>query len=204
MSEIRWDGATKEKGRGTGPAPVLRTLVIGCGNLLGADDGVGLAVLEALRHRELPLGVELRDGGTWGLNLLPEIEDADRLLLLDAVAAGEHPGTPIVLFRDAIPRFLMTKLSPHQIDLREVLALAELRGALPRETVVIGVQPERVEMSTQLSPVVAARVEELADLALKQLNLWSRGNGGVVGCEADPGPSGTSSRPRVRTPPVAA
>jgi len=157
-----------------------RTLVLGCGNLLGADDGVGIAALDRLREVALPSGVELEDGGTWGLNLLPLVESADRLLLLDAVDHGEAPGSLIVLEREEIPRFLGTKLSPHQIDLREVLALAELRGTLPGETVVIGLQPERVEMSTELSPSVAVNVPLLVERALQQLAAW----GHDVGREA--------------------
>jgi hydrogenase maturation protease len=148
------------------------TVVIGCGNLLGGDDGIGLVALEALRAWDLPPEVELADGGTWGLNLLPLIEGAKRLLLLDAVAAGEPPGTLIVLERDAIPRFLATKLSPHQIDLREVLAIAEFRGTLPAETVVVGLQPARLELSTTLSPAVAERVDDLVQLAAHWLEHW--------------------------------
>lgn len=152
--------------------PEIRTLVLGCGNLLGADDGLGLAALERLRRRELPDDLALEDGGTWGLNLLPLIERADRLLLLDAVDHGRPPGSLVVLEREAIPRFLGARLSPHQIDLRDVLALAELRGTLPAETVVMGLQPERVTMSTELSPVVAANLDRLVDRVLARLAAW--------------------------------
>jgi hydrogenase maturation protease len=149
-----------------------RTLVIGCGNLLGADDGVGLAALERLRHWRLPQEVQLEDGGTWGLNLLPLIESAERLLILDAIDARAAPGTLLVLENDEIPKLFSTKLSPHQIDLREVLALAELRGTLPSETVAIGLQPERVEMSTVLSPAVKAGLDDLELAVAEQLARW--------------------------------
>jgi hydrogenase maturation protease len=148
------------------------TLVIGCGNLLGADDGVGLTALEHLRAWDLPPDVELADGGTWGLNLLPLIEGATRVLLLDAVKTGADPGSLTTLERDQIPRFLSTKVSPHQIDLREVLALAEFRGTLPQETVVIGIEPERIEMSADLSPAVAERVDDLVLAAVERLRTW--------------------------------
>lgn len=148
------------------------TLVVGCGNLLGADDGVGLAALERLRAWRLPPDVQLEDGGTWGLNLLPLIEGAERLLVLDAIDAGTAPGTVIVLEQDQIPRFLSTKLSPHQIDLREVLALAELRGTLPRETVIMGLQPERVEMSIALSPAVKTGLDDLELAVAERLVRW--------------------------------
>lgn len=129
-----------------------RTLLIGLGNPLMGDDGVGLAALECLRSEwELPPEVELVDGGTWGMNLLPLIEDADRVVLLDAIQAGSPPGTLVELEGDNVPRTLSHKLSPHQIDLREVLAVAMLRGTLPRTLVALGIEPAEVEMRTSLS-----------------------------------------------------
>lgn len=149
-----------------------RVLVLGLGSPLMGDDGAGLALLDRLRGVSLPAAVTLADGGTWGLNLLPEVESADRLLILDAVRAGRPPGGLVVLERDQIPRFLSTKLSPHQIDLREVLALAELRGTLPRETVVIGIEPDRVELRTDLSPAVLAGLDRVLEAVLERLALW--------------------------------
>ena len=134
-----------------------RTLVIGLGNPLMGDDGIGLAALEQLVSEwEVAPGVELVDGGTWGMNLLPLIESADTVILLDAIHLGRVPGTVIELEGDAVPRRLAAKLSPHQIDLGEVLALAALRETLPRRLVAIGIEPGLVEMSTALSPAVAA------------------------------------------------
>lgn len=151
------------------------TLVLGLGNPLMGDDGFGLAVLERMRQRrDVPHSATLVDGGTWGMNLLPEIEGAGRLLLLDAVNAGKRPGSIIRLERNELPRWLSLKISPHQVDLREVLALAELRGTLPPDAVAMGVQPLRVEMHLGLSPVVASRVEDVTDLAIRLLVAWDR------------------------------
>jgi len=149
-----------------------RTVVIGCGNVLGADDGVGIVALDQLREWQIPEEVELEDGGTWGLNLLPLIENADRLLVLDAVDVSGAAGRLVTLERDQIPKYFSTKLSPHQIDLREVLALAAWRGTLPGETVVMGLQPARMEMSTELSPEVAAGVSGLVAAAAARLARW--------------------------------
>lgn len=149
------------------------TLVIGCGNLLGADDGVGLAALERLRNQyRFPPDVRLEDGGTWGLNLLPLIEESGRLLLVDAINAGAAPGSLLTLERERLPMYFSQKISPHQIDLREVLALAEFRGTLPGDTVAIGVQPERIEMSTDLSPSVACQIDALAAAVVERLRQW--------------------------------
>jgi hydrogenase maturation protease len=129
------------------------------------DDGFGLAVLARLGERwQLPEDVELVDGGTWGMSLLPTIEDSDHVLFLDAINTGSAPGTIAVIERDDLPKYFMLKLSPHQIDIREVLAACELRGTLPDVTEAYGAQPEVIDMSTELSPALAARVDEVADL----------------------------------------
>jgi hydrogenase maturation protease len=147
--------------------------VIGLGNPLMGDDGLGVAAASRLAEEwELPRDVHVVDGGTWGMNLLPLIEDADELLLIDAIDQGMPPGTEVVLTRDEIPRALAMKVSPHQVDLREVIALAELRGRLPERLVAIGLQPERVEMGAPLSPRVENRVDALVATVVYQLGLW--------------------------------
>jgi hydrogenase maturation protease len=148
-------------------------LVIGLGNPIMADDGLGVAALERLRQGwSLPESVRLVDGGTWGMNLLPLIEEAERVVFLDAIDAGRPAGALILLEREELPRFLALKLSPHQIDLREVLALAELRGTLPSDLVAIGLQPGRVEMAFGLSPEVESRLDDLLTAAVKRLERW--------------------------------
>ena len=138
-----------------------------------ADDGLGLAALERLQAEwGMPPAVELVHGGTWGMCLLPTIEDAGRVLLLDAIRTGDAPGSLHVMERDDLPRYLSTKLSPHQVDLRDVLALAELRGTLPADTVAVGLEPDRVEMSTALSDVLRARLDDVVDAAVAQLAAW--------------------------------
>lgn len=149
------------------------TVVLGLGTPLMGDDGIGLAALEALREGwTFEPWIDLRDGGTWGMNVLPFVESAERLLLLDAIAAGDEPGRVVVLERDAIPRWLSTKVSPHQIDLREVLALAELRGTLPESTVAMGIQPARIEMTDALSPEVEAALPALVERVVERLVSW--------------------------------
>jgi hydrogenase maturation protease len=149
------------------------TLVIGLGNPLMADDGLGLAALARLKHEWLlPEDVELVDGGTWGMNLLPLIEDARRVLFIDAIDFGSSPGATVVLDRKDLPRHFSTRLSPHQVDLKDVLAVAELRGTLPLQTAAIGLQPERVELSERLSPSVSAQLESLVQRVVHHLQGW--------------------------------
>ncbi len=104
--------------------------------------------------------------------VLPYIESASRLILVDAIRDGREPGTLIRLERDEIPRHLRTKLSPHQIDLSEVLALAELRGTFPVEAVALGIEPARVEVYEGLSDPVQATVPALVEAVERQLAEW--------------------------------
>ena len=163
----------------TSSGATARTVVIGLGNPLMGDDGLGIAALQRLQETwDVPPGVEMVDGGTWGMNLLPVIEQAEQVLLLDAIHAGAAPGTLIVIPRERLPRYLATKISPHQVDLRDVLALAELRGTLPPLTTAVGLQPARVEMIHELSAPVRGRVDAVVAAAVQLLAEW--------GCECTP------------------
>ena len=150
-----------------------RTVVIGLGNPLMGDDGTGLAALERLQSDwVVPDDVMLVDGGTWGMNLLPLIETAGRVLMLDAITHGGAPGDVVVLEREQLPKVFALKFSPHQLDMREVLAVAELRGTLPADTCAVGVQPGRVEMGVFLSPEVEGSLDRLVTLAVDRLGAW--------------------------------
>lgn len=147
-----------------------RTLVLGLGNPLMGDDGAGVEALNRLRDDwQVPEEVELVDGGTWGMNLLPLLESHDQVILLDAINTGARPGTLVLLRREDLPRYFAHKLSPHQLDLREVLALAELREALPETLIAIGVQPETVELNGKLSPRIDFAIRRMVTLTVDQL-----------------------------------
>jgi hydrogenase maturation protease len=153
--------------------PPAGTLVLALGNPIMGDVGFGLAVLARLRAMVSETAMlRLVDGGTWGMNLLPGIEDCDRLLIVDAITCGQPGGSLVRLEKDQLPRYFSIHLSPHQVDLREVLALAELRETFPREAVAIGAEPVRIEMGTELSGPVAAQVETVAGLVVRQLEHW--------------------------------
>lgn len=150
-----------------------RATVIGLGNPLMGDDGLGVLAAHRLREEwNLPNTVDVLDGGTWGMRLLPAIEDAESLLLIDAIDIGMPPGTDVELEGHDIPRAFAVKLSPHQIDVAEVLALSELRNRLPDRMVAIGLQPERVEFGAPLSGRVRERMDSLIANAVYQLELW--------------------------------
>jgi hydrogenase maturation protease len=147
--------------------------VIGLGNPLLADDGLGLEIVGRLaRAYDCGPDVELEDGGTWGMNLLPMIEQAERVLFIDAIRTGAAPGTVQRLDGDAIPRQLGLKLSPHQMDLQDLVAVATLRGTFPSVAVAIGVEPEVIETRTGLSSSVSARIDDVLDAVVDQLKAW--------------------------------
>lgn len=155
------------------PAESDTTAVIGLGNPLLGDDALGLVALERLSQEyELPDSVSLHDGGTWGMSLLGTIEDATNVLFLDAIDRREEPGTFIRLKGEEIPATLAKMISPHQIDMREVLAVTMLRGTFPHGSIAIGVQPETLATQVALSRVVAAQVDNVVDAAVEQLRAW--------------------------------
>ncbi len=155
------------------------TLVLGLGNPLLADDGVGLVLLDRVRQAgPWPGGVTFEDGGTWGLSLLPALEDADAVLVLDAVRTSALPGTVRWAQDDAIPRLYRRPASPHQVDLAEVLAAATLLGVLPRRMAVVGVEPADVAtLRVGLSAPVRAAVDLAAGQACRILRGWCAGGG---------------------------
>jgi len=138
-----------------------RTVVLGIGNVLWADEGFGIRAVEALQARgTLPEGVEAVDGGTQGLYLLPLVTEASRLLILDAVDFGEQPGTLLVLRGDEVPRLMGAKrLSLHQTTFQDVLAAAELMGDAPTEIALVGVQAGTLDdFGAGLTPQVAEAI----------------------------------------------
>jgi hydrogenase maturation protease len=151
-----------------------RITVLGVGNLLSMDEGVGVHAVRALaeRHRDEMPEADFLDGGTLGLNLLPYVEAANSLLILDAVDYGSPPGTVIELEGDSIPRFTGIKLSEHQVTLQEVLGLAQIRGRLPGRMMLIGIQPAKMETGDSLSATVSVALPEMLAKAEAVLREW--------------------------------
>jgi hydrogenase maturation protease len=150
-----------------------RILVLGLGNILLKDEGVGVRVVERLQALyDFPRWVQVLDGGTLGLDLMLHVEAADCLLVIDAVDLGAEPGKMVRLEGGEVPAFLSVKISPHQMGLADLLAAARLRDIYPQEIVLWGVQPEVVDVGLDLSPVVSARVDALVEEAVQELRRW--------------------------------
>lgn len=137
------------------------------------DDAAGVLIVQALAEQyEFPEELTLLDGGTLGLDILPYLEGVDRLLVVDAVETGDPPGTIIRMTGDDIPLALATKVSPHQMGLKDLLLVADLQGYAPKEMVLWGVQPGSIEMDVELSPEVAQAMGLLQDKVLAELESW--------------------------------
>lgn len=137
------------------------------------DDAAGVIVVRRLKETyDFPERVTLLDGGTLGLDILPYLEGVDRLLVVDAVETGEAAGTLVRLVGSDIPLALATKVSPHQMGLKDLLLVADLQGYAPAEMVLWGVQPDSIEMEMTLSPPVAAAMPLLQQNVLEELAAW--------------------------------
>jgi hydrogenase maturation protease len=150
----------------TGPIRIL-----GIGNVLMGDDGLGPYAVEILRSRyDFPDHVELVDGGTPGLDFLPYLSHARSVMVLDTVSTKGKPGTlKIYRDREIIGSAPPPRLTPHQPGLRESLMATELTDASPGEMILIGVIPETVEQGTTLSGPALAAVEDVVATVLREL-----------------------------------
>lgn len=150
-----------------------RKIVLGLGNTLNRDEGLGVFCLDPLRERLTDSrGIEVLDGGVLGMSLLPLVESSSHLLILDAVDAGKPPASVIELAKDEIPLFSRLKLSWHQLSFQEVLQFATIRGHLPDHIHLVGAQPADISIGVGLSPVVQAIVPEITDRAIRVLEGW--------------------------------
>jgi hydrogenase maturation protease len=157
----------------TAAAPQITVLVLGIGNLVMSDDAVGVMVAQRLQQEyRFADNVEIMDGGTLGLDLLPKLENITNLIMIDAVETGKEAGTCVRLSGQELPIALQTKVSPHQMGLKDLLAVSELMGHSPKEMVLIGVQPGSIEMDIGLTPEVEAQLDTLISNVLSELAIW--------------------------------
>ncbi|OJX38944.1 MAG: hypothetical protein BGO78_12065 [Chloroflexi bacterium 44-23] len=150
-----------------------RKVVLGLGNTLNRDEGLGV---QALNRLDAQLGAqsdfELLDGGVLGLNLLMIVEECSHLLLLDAVNVDKAPGTIVELEKEEIPLYAGVKLSQHQITFQEVLGLANIRGYLPEHLHLIGTQPQDISIGLELSECIEKAMPQVVARAVAVLQRW--------------------------------
>lgn len=152
------------------PEKRVPLLVLGLGNLLCRDDGLGVTAVSLLTRRwRAPSGVRVVDGGTLGLSLLPWLEDAERVILVDAIRDDEPPGTLVRLEgQDEVMRAAASRLSVHQIGVADLLDGASLRDRLPPRLVLLGIVPQRIDLGLERSPCVEAALPALVDLVVAE------------------------------------
>ncbi len=148
----------------------MRVLVLGIGNVLMGDDSIGVRVVEELeRSFRFPDWVELLDGGTSGIELLSYVRNRDCLIIVDAIKSGFAPGTVVRVEGRDIPAKFMTRISPHQLGLSDMLAAAILTGDLPQRMVLFGIEPKRVALGLELSEEVRANFDKLLQTVVAEL-----------------------------------
>jgi len=157
-------------GGGDSHIPSPKITILGVGNELLSDEGVGVYIARELEKMEMPPNVEVFEGGTDGFGLLNLITDTDYLIVIDSLKGGGEPGS-IYRFdiKDAPETPGMFKTSVHQVGILEVIHLSGLIGKTP-ETVVFGIEPKTISTGMELSPEVLAKVPRVIELVLEQVN----------------------------------
>ncbi len=152
------------------PESDKKIVVIGVGNLLLADEGIGIHAAQELKKETFPPIVEIIDGGTAGIDLLFVLEDARYAIIIDCVEAGTEPGT---ILRMPVEELILQSpaqiISLHDINLAEVLSMAKSLGKLPG-TVIFGVQPGEICFGTELTPVVNDSLPRLIELVKHEIS----------------------------------
>ncbi|MCX7856795.1 MAG: HyaD/HybD family hydrogenase maturation endopeptidase [Deltaproteobacteria bacterium] len=152
----------------------MKTVVLGIGNILLTDEGVGVHAVKELLKEKIPENVEILDGGTLGFGLLDVICEADRLIIIDAIKGGEKPGT---VYHFKIDDFCKLPASfgnsAHEITILDVLRAAELLGKSPKIE-IFGIEPRSLEIGLELSPDVKENLPKLLCAVLKSLNRIER------------------------------
>jgi hydrogenase maturation protease len=150
----------------------LSILVLGVGNVLMGDDSIGVRVVDEIERRfQIPEGVEVLDGGTAGFELLSHIRNREYLIIIDAIKSGMPPGTVVRVEGEDVPARFMTRISPHQLGLSDVLAAATVSGELPKQMVLFGIEPKRIELGFTLSDEVKENFEKLIETVRGELHV---------------------------------
>ncbi len=148
--------------------------VLGMGNLIYSDDGAGLRALRQLeKDPALPAGVDIVDGSAAGLPVVNLIENAERLLILDAVHVGAVPGT-VVRLDDSDLKEISGGAHVHELGVSDLISALRLMGKMPRQMVLLGIQADSIALGTELTPAVESGLPRLVSESLSLLAEWTR------------------------------
>ena len=155
-----------------------RILILGLGNILLKDEGIGVHVAKELQKQNLPGNVEVIDGGTAGLDVLLSAINVDKLVIIDALRAGKKPGDIYKISlnseqKDSLTKIFsretLSKISLHQIGLLDALSIAEKINIAPEETVIIGVEPGEIDCGLELTEPVMRKVPQIISKVLEEI-----------------------------------
>jgi|TARA_Y100000294_G_scaffold177031_1_gene201135 hydrogenase maturation protease len=154
--------------------PVFNVSILGLGNILLQDEGVGVHIANKLKQKFTFLpNVEIIDGGTMGMDLLPYIDGKDKVMIIDAVNFDKEAGYLEVIENNEILKQISTRLSSHQAGLADVLSAAKLLDMDQAEMVLIGIQPASMKIGLEVTNKVSAVVGQAIDLILSRLKEWN-------------------------------
>jgi hydrogenase maturation protease len=151
----------------------FETTVLGLGNLLMKDEGIGVHIANLLiKHYSFSPEITIIDGGTTGTDLLPYFESSERILIIDAVNFEEKPGHIGIIKNDDILSAITSKISLHHLGLSDVLSVIKLIDIKPEEVILIGIQPYRMELGMDLSEEMQKQVPAIISTVLQKLEEW--------------------------------
>jgi hydrogenase maturation protease len=157
----------------------LDILVLGIGNVLLTDEGIGVRALKEIERRySFSDNVELMDGGTAGIELLRHIRKRKHLIIIDAMTFDQEPGTVMRVEGEDVPAAFRTRISPHQLGLSDLLAAAMLTNELPENLVLFGVEPESIDIGLELTDKIEASLDKLIGAVVDELH--------SIGCSVIP------------------
>jgi hydrogenase maturation protease len=145
-------------------------LVLGIGNILLGDEGVGVRIVEALRERAMPEDVEVADGGTGGADLVDLMADRRKVIVIDAAEFDGRPGDILRFTAADLGRRESIGLSLHDLGLAEALTMMRHLGCAPEEVVIFGIKPKRIAPGLDLTAEVAATVPKVIERVLEELD----------------------------------
>jgi len=154
--------------------PKVRIVVVGVGNLLLKDEGIGVHIARALQQMDIPQDTKIIDGGT-SPDLPYYLKDTDRLIVIDAVKAGGEPGTVYRFHPHDVNIESAEMVSVHELGLEQSLRLMRLTGSEPKEVVIIGIEPKEMDWGTELSAELQQKIPEIVNIVLKEINLQPDG-----------------------------
>ncbi len=149
---------------------IIPVLIIGLGNVLLTDDGLGVHVINQLNKRDFSREIEILEGGTLSINLLDELIGREKVIAIDAVKGGQKPGTLYKFNYSEVKQFYNNNtMSLHQLDFVKALEIGEFLGKPLPEITIFGVEPESLGMSMELSESVQSRVPDVIDAIIREV-----------------------------------